>query len=84
MQETPIIKAPDSYDWTEFTLKERGFLATWCRENKYQNGEPFSYKTAFALIRNEYRGESGPKISEIIKAALRDGLIHEIEEQQAA
>lgn len=76
MQE-PIkeIKSPEHYDWSPFAGKERGFLAEWCREHSYSNGEEFSYKTVYACIRGEYRGEAGPKITEIIRAALAEGLV---------
>jgi len=80
MQETSkdtIIHSPGHYDWTEFTRKPRGFLAEWCRDHKHPNGEEFSYKTVYALIKGDYTGEAGPKIKEIIRAALTEGLITE-------
>jgi hypothetical protein len=83
MQETyneTEIGSPDSYDWSEFTRKERGFLAHWCRDHKYTNGEEFNYKTVFALIAGDYTSGAGPKIKEIIRAALKDRLIFPIPE----
>lgn len=80
MQETSkaiIILAPAQYDWSEFTRKERGFLSGWCRDHTYTNGEEFSYKTVYALIKGDYTGEAGSKIKEIIRAALADKLICE-------
>lgn len=75
MQEIKEIKAPEHYDWSKFLTQERGFLVVWCRDHTYSNGTEFSYKTVYACIRGEYRGEAGPKIKEIITAALADGLI---------
>lgn len=80
MQETSnksLIQSPVHYDWSEFTRKERGFLGAWCKDHKYMNGEEFSYKTVYMLIHGHYVGEAGPKIKEIIRAALAEGLIHE-------
>jgi hypothetical protein len=87
MQETskePIIHSPVNYDWSEFTRKDRGFLSEWCRDHKYSNGEEFSYKTVYALIKGDYTGEAGTKIKEIIRAALLEGLIYEEETFEAA
>lgn len=81
MQETkelPILP-PDQYDWSEFSNKERGFLAEWCRDHEYINGEEFRYKTVYALIKGDYTGEAGPKIQQIIRMALEEGLIVSIE-----
>ena len=81
MQETTnetSILSPVEYDWSEFTRKERGFLSEWCRDHKYTNGEEFSYKTVYALIKGDYTGEAGIKIKEIIRSALADGLISPI------
>ncbi len=78
MQETSnktVVMPPDQYDWSEFSRKERGFLAHWCRDHKYANGEEFNYKTVFALIAGDYIGGAGPKIKEIITAALAENLI---------
>lgn len=71
----PVIHSPGRYDWSEFTRKERGFLAGWCRDHKYLNGEQFSYKTVHMLINGIYCSGAGPKIKEIIRAALAEGLI---------
>jgi hypothetical protein len=71
-----VIQPPGRYDWSEFTRKERGFLAGWCRDHKYTNGEPFSYKTVHMLIHGIYCSGAGPKIKEVIRAALSEGLIH--------
>lgn len=80
MQETSneiAVLSPVHYDWSEFTRKERGFLGAWCKDHKYVNGESFSYKTVYMLIHGHYVGEAGPKIKEIIRAALADKLICE-------
>ena len=78
------ILQPASYDWSEFTRKERGFLAEWCRDHKYANGEEFGYKTVYALLKGDYTGGAGTKIKEIIRAALAEGLIVPIEDLEEA
>jgi hypothetical protein len=78
MQETSnetSVQPPSCYDWSEFTRKERGFLAEWCRDHKHSNGEEFSYKTVYALLKGDYTGGAGTKIAEIIRAALAEKLI---------
>lgn len=82
MQDIKEVKAPEHYDWSALYNKERGFLSNWCRVHTYSNGEEFSYKTVYACMRGEYRGEAGPKISAIISAALADGLIIPLNNQQ--
>ena len=78
------ILPPSHYDWSEFTRKDRGFLGNWCRKHQYANGEPFSYKTVYALIRGDYPGPPGPKIKMIIRAALSEALITETLLDEAA
>lgn len=77
MQETSneTIHSPGRYDWSEFTRKERGFLSAWCRDHKHSNGEDFNYKTVHMLINGTYCSGSGPKIKDVIRAALAEGLI---------
>lgn len=72
-----IIHSPGHYDWSGFTKRERGFMSTWCRDHKHANGEPFNYKTVHMLINGNYCSGAGPKIKEIITAALNDRLITE-------
>ncbi len=82
MQETSneaIIHSPGRYDWSEFTRKERGFLSAWCRDHQHPNGEEFNYKTVHMLINGTYCSGAGPKIKDVIRAALAEGLIHEEE-----
>lgn len=82
MQETSneiIIHPPGRYDWSEFTRKPRGFIAEWCRDHKHSNGELFNYKTVHMLINGSYCSGAGPKIKEIIRAALDEKLICEEE-----
>jgi len=72
------IKRPDAYDWSGFTSKPYGFVADWCRAHHYEDGTPFNYFTTKALIHGNYGGgSSGPRISGIIQAALKEGLIRE-------
>lgn len=78
------IQAPGKYDWSEFTRKPRGFTAEWCRDHKHIGGEEFNYKTVHMLINGSYCSGAGPKIKEIIRAALTESLIFEYETREAA
>lgn len=83
MQE--IVKAPACYDWSEFDRKPRGFLTEWCKSHQYADGKPFNYYTTWALIKGTYAGgSSGPKIAEIIRVALAEGLITPQEDEAKA
>lgn len=62
MQESNT-QSPDSYDWTEFTRRERGFTRRWAINHG------FSYVTLHHLVHGIYRSGSGPKISRIMAAA---------------
>ena len=75
MQESNT-QSPDSFDWTEFTKRERGFTRQWALNHG------FSYVTLHHLVHGLYRSGSGPKISAIISAALADGLIVPLNNQQ--
>jgi hypothetical protein len=71
------IKAPSSYDWSGFKTQKHGFVSDWSREHFHQDGEHFNINTVWALINGNYGGGSGPLISNIVTAALAEGLIHE-------
>jgi len=72
------IKHPNEYDWTEFTRRQHGFVAEWCRSHFYDDGQQFNYFTVRALILGNYvGGPGGKRIRGIIEAALKEGLIKE-------
>jgi len=77
MQEN-IIKSPDCYDWSGIQNQERGFMKRWCAEHE------FNFQTVYQVVYGLYRGGSGPRISKIIEAALKEDLIEEYEESKAA
>lgn len=71
------IKAPSDYDWSVFRTQKHGFVSDWSREHQHLNGEHFNINTVWALVNGNYNSGAGPKIKEIISAALSCGLIHE-------
>ncbi|PWT78608.1 MAG: hypothetical protein C5B59_01445 [Bacteroidetes bacterium] len=77
MQENHEIEIlpPNRYDWTVFYNKPFGFQKNWCRSHFHANGEEFNYRTVNILINGHYDSNAGPKITEIIKTALAEGLI---------
>lgn len=77
MQEN-IIKNPSDYDWSEFQLRERGFMKHWAIDHG------FSYVTLIHLVTGVYTQGSGPRIKQIIAAALDEGLVIEQGETREA
>lgn len=75
-----VIFPPNRYDWTNFHSKPFGFQKEWCCNHLHSNGEAFNYRTVNLLINGHYDSNPGPKITEIIKAALAEGLIVPLEE----
>ncbi len=69
------ILPPGRYDWTTFANKPFGFQREWCRNHLHKNGQPFNHRTVNILINGHYDSNPGPKIAEIIAAALKEGLI---------
>lgn len=78
------IKAPSDYDWSGFRTQKHGFVSDWSREHQHSNGDHFNINTVWALVNGNYSSGAGPKIKEIISAALADGLIHDVETREAA
>lgn len=76
----PSVLHPTKYDWSGFTRQPHGFRKHWCDNHQYNNGENFNSKTVGLLVSGHYVGDAGPKIAEIIKAALAEGLIVPFEE----
>jgi hypothetical protein len=79
-----VIQSPGRYDWSEFTRKERGFLAEWCRSHQHADGEDFNYKTVHMLINGSYCSGAGKKIKEIITQAMKEGLIVLVDDMDEA
>lgn len=85
MQETDnAILSPSRYDWTGFTNQHYGFQRQWCRDHTHKDGSQFNFRTVNILINGHYDSKAGPKITEIIKAALAEGLIVPFEELDQA
>ncbi len=85
MQETDnAILSPNRYDWTKFANQPFGFQKQWCRDHTHKNGSPFNHRTVNILINGHYDSNPGPKITEIIRAALKEGLILPFEELDEA
>lgn len=75
---------PAKYDWSGFKLQPHGFQKHWCDNHQHSNGENFNRKTVGLLISGHCVGNPGPKIAEIIRAALAEGLIKPFEELDEA
>lgn len=80
----PRVLAPMKYDWTRFKNQPHGFRKHWCDNHQYSNGENFNPKTVGLLISGHCVSNAGPKIAEIILAALADKLIEPFEELDEA
>lgn len=68
--------SPKNYDWTPFTRRIHGFRREWALKHG------FSPVTLAHLINGYYQGHAGPKIQRMIQAALADGLIVPLNNQQ--
>lgn len=75
---------PAQYDWSVLAGKPRGFRKWWCEQHFHSNGQCFNHKTLGCIINGNYVSGAGPRIAEIIKAALAEELISPLVELDEA